>query len=421
MAADPDDFYRFNGTDADKKWLAYSRAVGGIGTTYIPRFAIDVTNSSATQNYITVRLTDGAAYYTAGGGAGGGGATYPDTTHWTLTGTAADVNVTNFPASQAVTGTFWQATQPVSGTFWQVTQPVSGTVTANAGTNLNTSLLALDATLTNRTQKTVITDGTRDAVVKAGATLPVAATDPALVVTLRESLSTPVTGTFWQATQPVSGTFFQATQPVSGTVTANQGGAPWAENITQIGTTNVVTGGVAGTLGIGGTQGNNAAITANPVLTGLEARSSTPTAATNGNVIRSAGDLAGNQFNVMPIAWSCNSQNIGAALVQCQAAPSAGYSLYVTGWIALSSTSTAGTYRLTYGTGSNCGTGGTALFPAPGVAAGSRVMVLPANTAAPHVVSLGPVGIKIPAANALCVIGVATNTLDIILTGYTAP
>lgn len=34
---------------------------------------------------------------------------------------------------------------PVSGTFWQATQPVSGTVTANAGTNLNTSALALES------------------------------------------------------------------------------------------------------------------------------------------------------------------------------------------------------------------------------------------------------------------------------------
>jgi hypothetical protein len=34
-------------------------------------------------------------------------------------------HVTNWPSSQAVTGTFWQATQPVSGTFWQATQPVS--------------------------------------------------------------------------------------------------------------------------------------------------------------------------------------------------------------------------------------------------------------------------------------------------------
>lgn len=56
----------------------------------------------------------------------------------------------------AVTGTFWQATQPVSGTVaatqsgtWNIgsvtTLPaITGTVTANAGTNLNTSLLALE-------------------------------------------------------------------------------------------------------------------------------------------------------------------------------------------------------------------------------------------------------------------------------------
>lgn len=62
---------------------------------------------------------------------------------------ASSVAVTNFPASQAVTGTFYQATQPVSGTFWQATQPVSGT-------------------FWQATQ--------------------------------------PVSGTFWQATQPISGT-----------------------------------------------------------------------------------------------------------------------------------------------------------------------------------------------------------------------
>ena len=38
-----------------------------------------------------------------------------------------------------------QSAVPVSGTFWQTTQPVSGTVTANAGTNLNTSALALES------------------------------------------------------------------------------------------------------------------------------------------------------------------------------------------------------------------------------------------------------------------------------------
>lgn len=40
-------------------------------------------------------------------------------------------------------------------------------------------------------------------------------TDGHLQVDVLSAPSTPVTGTFWQATQPVSGTFWQATQPVS--------------------------------------------------------------------------------------------------------------------------------------------------------------------------------------------------------------
>jgi len=61
------------------------------------------------------------------------------------------VSIATMP-STPVTGTFWQATQPVSGSLTvdlglnnDVT--VTGSVTANAGTNLNTSLLATEATL----------------------------------------------------------------------------------------------------------------------------------------------------------------------------------------------------------------------------------------------------------------------------------
>ena len=98
-----------------------------------------------------------------------------------------NVAVSNFPASQAVTGTFWQATQPVSiagtvavsgpltdaqlrlsavpvtmasttvtgsvavtGTFWQATQPISGTVTVNtiSGFATETTAAAINTTLT---------------------------------------------------------------------------------------------------------------------------------------------------------------------------------------------------------------------------------------------------------------------------------
>jgi hypothetical protein len=64
-------------------------------------------------------------------------------------------------------------TQPVSGTVavnnLPVTQPVSGTVTANAGTNLNTSALALE-TGGNLASLASVQGATADALVAAGAT-----------------------------------------------------------------------------------------------------------------------------------------------------------------------------------------------------------------------------------------------------------
>jgi len=70
---------------------------------------------------------------------------------------------------------------------------VTGAVTANAGTNLNTSALATSAKQ--------LADGHNVTV---------------------DNASIPVTGTFYPETQPVSGTFYPETQPVSGTVTAEQ-------------------------------------------------------------------------------------------------------------------------------------------------------------------------------------------------------
>jgi hypothetical protein len=56
----------------------------------------------------------------------------------------------NTGLAQPLTETQLRATAvPVSGDFYQATQPVSGTITANAGTNLNTSSLALETTNTS--------------------------------------------------------------------------------------------------------------------------------------------------------------------------------------------------------------------------------------------------------------------------------
>ena len=177
-------------------------------------------------------------------GTGVGGAGIPRVT----------VSSDSFPASQAVTGTFWQGTQPVS---------IAAAVTVAQSTAAN-----LLATVTQGPPGTAangwygkVTDGTNTAAVKAASTAAIA-TDPALVVAISPNNSVAVTGAFWQATQPVSGTFWQATQPVSGsvsvtgtatvagTVTANQGGAPWSENVTQFGGTNISTGTGVGGAGI---------------------------------------------------------------------------------------------------------------------------------------------------------------------------
>lgn len=146
------------------------------------------------------------------------------------TGNTSLASIVTALASVPVTGTFWQTTQPVSlasqplptgastaakqpalGTAGSasadvisiqgvtsmtpvkvdgsgVTQPVSGTVTANAGTNLNTSALALDATLTGGTQKTKLVDsaGTNVATISSGGALKVdgsAVTQPVSIAT----------------------------------------------------------------------------------------------------------------------------------------------------------------------------------------------------------------------------------------------
>lgn len=121
-----------------------------------------------------------------------------------------------------------------------------------------------------------------------------------------------------------------------------------------------------------------------------------------------------------PIAnWSCGLDNIGATLTQCQAAPAAGLRLYLTDVVVSSTTATAGQFLIRYGTGSNCGTGTTSLLPS---AATVVRIPYPPNTS-----TSGPTRINLrtpvaaPAATAICIICVATNTCVAQLVGYVAP
>jgi hypothetical protein len=127
---------------------------------------------------------------------------------------SGSVSVSNFPATQPisgtvsisgtvpVSGTFWQTTQPVSiagsvpvtGTFWPTTQPISGTVTAQIEDSLGNSL---------------------------------SSTANALNVNVQNS-SIAVTGAFYQATQPVS---ISGSVPISGTVTVANGALETGGNL----------------------------------------------------------------------------------------------------------------------------------------------------------------------------------------------
>lgn len=94
-----------------------------------------------------------------------------------LTKLNAGLAVTNFPGSQAVTGTFWQATQPVS----------AASLPLPTGAATETTLAALNTKTPSNGQ----------AVMSASRPVVIASNQSAI----------PVTGTFWQATQPVSFTW----------------------------------------------------------------------------------------------------------------------------------------------------------------------------------------------------------------------
>ena len=103
-------------------------------------------------------------------------------------------------------------TQPVSGTFWQATQPVSGTVTSNVGT---TNGLALDTSVNGLLlAQGSATSGEKGPLLQGAVTTAA----PSYATTQTSPLSLTLAGALRvdgsTVTQPVSGTFFQATQPV---------------------------------------------------------------------------------------------------------------------------------------------------------------------------------------------------------------
>jgi len=170
---------------------------------------------------------------------------------------------------------------------------------------------------------------------------------------------------------------------------------------------------------------NNAAAPANVLVAGVETATQTvtqPTAATTGNVRRAVAATDGVLYAKLggPLQWQCNLGGIGTTLTECRAAPGAGLRLYITDIVAISTTTTSGLFTLRFGTGTNCATAPGNVFFA---SAAATIPNAPNNAVGgPNTATMSFLTpIAITANNAVCVLGVATNTTNIQIGGYTAP
>lgn len=114
--------------------------------------------------------------------------------------------------------------------------------------------------------------------------------------------------------------------------------------------------------------------------------------------------------------FTCGLNALAATLTQCQAAPAAGR-IYITDIVVQTTTTTSGTYAIQTGTGTNCATGTAALFPVSGTA--NRWNAPVTTSAASNFSFLTP--LQAPTAAAVCVIGVATNTISVQISGWIGP
>lgn len=141
-------------------------------------------------------------------------------------------------------------------------------------------------------------------------------------------------------------------------------------NVAQVGGTNTVNGGLAGSVSVGGTVATNVAITDNPVNTGGQAVSSENTAVTTSRKVQFVADLVGKQI-VLPYA---NPENFvsgvtaamtGTTSTSLIAAPAAGLRNYITHIIGTNSHATVGTFIIIQD-----GSGGTTIYEGYAAAVG---------------------------------------------------
>lgn len=212
----------------------------------------------------------------------------PDGTAWAMTSTSANVNVTN---SLTVSGTVtanqgsppWSVSQ--SGTGWTVqsaTNPTNSMNSSTANSGVNAALAGNfdDSTPTSITENNfgfLRMSANRNLY---GTIRDAAGNERGVNVTSGNALTVDGSAT---------------TQPVSGTVTANQGGAPWSQNLTQIAGSVVLTGtGAGGSGAMRVTVSNDSTFNPQtPSTWGLAASTQNVSSPTNGQLVQG-------QFNTSP-------------------------------------------------------------------------------------------------------------------------
>lgn len=123
---------------------------------------------------------------------------------------------------------------------------------------------------------------------------------------------------------------------------------------------------VRGTVRAEGAAASGSAPTGNPLADGAVARAqgSAPSTVSAGNMTGLIADVAGRLYvsTSHPNTFSC-TLNAVTALTQCQAAPGAGLSLYVTDIVLANGSTTASNINIGSGTGTNCATTYTQASP----------------------------------------------------------
>lgn len=229
-----------------------------------------------------------------------------------------------------------------------------------AGAEVGTSGAPLQVTLANTgaNATAVKVDGTGGSFPVSGTVAVTQSTSP-WIIAGAGTAGTAATGVV--TVQGIASMTKLLVTPDSVALPANQ-----SVNVSQIGGTNAINGGVAGSQSIGGTVATNVAITANPVNLGAQAVSSENAAVTTVRQVQLVADLVG-KLIVLPYANPENSVSgvitsamTGTTSTSLIAAPASGLRNYITQCTFSNSHASQGTMMILQD-----GSGGTTIYSAP--------------------------------------------------------